>query len=301
MAIEITEYKTGYSSPLLGEWVEVCKSELGTDGKSLKFTRMGYPHSSTFQEKHGLQTESTYDRTSQLQVIKMSVSEDFPYFIIQIRHILTNYEPVIWAYAQLKDYLLYDETETKPDINPPLVNTPKTEIVLFQPGQGTSNVGISIDCPELNFPFVINNEYLERIERDYEELRKLCLAQALKSIYVLTGSIIESIIEDALLQESASAISNYKKFYKKDRTDFSENIKKWYFDRKIWVANGIDLISNQLKMQLLDIKEHRNVVHIGFEIDNKIKVDLSFVNTILSILKNLCEHLEHPLIEPEAN
>ena len=275
MAIEIIGYKSGFNSPLLGEWVEVCKSELGSDGKSLKFTRIGYPDAYTFKEKYGLKTDSTYDNISQLQVIKMSIPEDFPYFVVQIRHILTNYAPVIQAYYQLQD-----STEKEPNFRAPLVHAPKTEFVLFRPGQGTTDVSINIDLPDLNFPFVTNNEYLERIKRDYEELRKLCCIQALKSIYILTGSLIESIIEDALLGESVKAISEYKDSYTEDRIDMSDQIHKWYFYRKILIANKIGIIPNQIKMQLLDIKQHRNVVHIGFEIENEMKIDVSFVKGV---------------------
>jgi len=270
---------------MLREWVEISKSEIDSDGKTLKFSRIGYPSDIRFQKDFGLICNNTYDPFSTLDVLKIDVPRHFPYFIVQIREVLLNFQEVVKAC-----YLKFHDKDNKENVDYVSPHLTGSEFVLFNPGDSDSAIQTNIKLPNIDFSFINNTNYRSMIERDYKELEKICSLNVYKSIYIMTGSIIESILLDALLSKSDEAISEYKSI-SREYDNNCDNILRWNFDRKIKVANKLGIISNQIKMLLFDLKQHRNIVHLGYEIENNILIDATFVNPILSILKNLCEHL----------
>ncbi|MBI4549126.1 MAG: hypothetical protein HY707_14170, partial [Ignavibacteriae bacterium] len=278
-------YKFGHPFDSIREWIEVHTRE--GNGKDTKFD------GSIDDKKYkslGLIINSTED-SSGLTTYTILVPNGFPYSIIQKRQIFT-------AFAELGKFLStchWMAKNNNPNLYSYIINRmpPNTSaqipIVIYDPNDRASEPTNSIKLPEMNFGFVTNKLYREKIERDFLELKQLCSNGSLKSIYVLTGSIIEAIITDQLLSKKGEAIEIYRK--RLPERKFTEDLSYWNLTDKIFIARSLGIIPKQVEMLLRDLKDHRNIVHINFEIDSGFVLDDTYANSVLSALRKLSDYL----------
>ena len=101
-----------------------------------------------------------------------------------------------------------------------------------------------------NFDFITSKEFRESLESDYNEMRSCVEAQAWKSVQVLAGSIVESLLIDYL---SSTPNANRSK---KDplKLDLSEAITICR-EEKVLSERASDLCSV--------VRSYRNLIHPG--------------------------------------
>ncbi|CAN5448972.1 hypothetical protein BH10ACI2_BH10ACI2_17960 [soil metagenome] len=108
----------------------------------------------------------------------------------------------------------------------------------------------------MDFNFLFDSRFAKIVNRDYLELQELSSAKSPKSVLVLSGSIIEGILSDALIATG----------------DFTfEKVDKMDFDSIIKAANNAAIIKKTDLSHIL--RNYRNLVHPSCEIMDQVEFD----------------------------
>jgi len=300
MPHKLIGYRSTYGSHLPAEWIEICEGDYDDLRQKYKYQRIGYPNDMRFYEM-GLRF-ATKQENENFDVVVLEVPDNFPYFIIQRREIP--------AYLGEQDKAV-DDIEKLAKSTTQIESASILEIIRREYSEGIIKLVTPLYSPataklrtlqissDLDFRFVKIKEYNLRIMRDYQELQILCSVNAVKSIYVLTGSIIEAIVTEQILNRKEQAISNYKKRYIHD--SYPEDIARWTFSKKIDIGKDLRILPPQIAMLLRDFKDHRNVVHIDFELKNNFSIDQTFAASILAAFEKLCSCLSEQITNSDNN
>lgn len=108
----------------------------------------------------------------------------------------------------------------------------------------------------MNFDFISDDNFRKILERDYKELHKCIDSESDKSVLILSGSIIESILTE------------FFSSYPIDGTD-PKKILEYDLFKLLELAYENKLISKSTKELSTVIKNYRNLIHPGREIRKK--------------------------------
>lgn len=140
--------------------------------------------------------------------------------------------------------------------------------------------------PDNQFPFIREEILKNKIQRDYEELRKVYEIGASKSVMVLSGGILEALLIDALSSEEEDAKFDYYQKYLegkgKDRNQ--PDIENWQFYQLIEIAAQRKIISADVRKISHIIKDYRNLIHLKAEIRDKLSVDKNVATSVVHLL-----------------
>lgn len=139
---------------------------------------------------------------------------------------------------------------------------------------------------EKNFSFVKNRKLKIIIERDYLEVQKAFNSDCYKSVIILSGGLIESILLDLLeSQKEKAKKSNKAPKPKKD------DLLEW--NLKFLIDVSVDLYPklNALEKLSHTIRDYRNLVHPGNEIRNALKFGQEEAQIALQVLNILHREL----------
>ncbi|MBK7935045.1 MAG: hypothetical protein KA831_03245 [Pyrinomonadaceae bacterium] len=114
----------------------------------------------------------------------------------------------------------------------------------------------SNDFPELEINFLSHPELSKLVARDYEELRKLIPSNTPKSVLVLSGSIIEGALSDALISSGKYDIKSVNKL---TFVEIIENAKALGVIRKTELSSVL--------------RVYRNLVHPAREVIDQVEFD----------------------------
>lgn len=145
----------------------------------------------------------------------------------------------------------------------------------------------------MNFDFISDEKFRLLLIRDYEELNKCIEVEASKSVLILCGSLVESILTDYFLNLPPKNMNLEKDILKMDLA----GLINLAFDYKI-ISNTSKDLSNVLR-------NYRNLIHPGREIRNNEKFDVdtakvakSLLNIILKEIKeNYISNIGHTAID----
>jgi hypothetical protein len=144
---------------------------------------------------------------------------------------------------------------------------------------------VAIDAPESTpvtetreFSFVKDAELRKMIERDYTEIQRAYVAQCWKSVIILSGGAIETILLDLLQQNQGMAMAASKA--PKGKLDMT----RWDLSDLINVAVELKLVSQGVEKLSQPVREYRNLVHPGNEIRNKLVFDAEEAKIALEVL-----------------
>lgn len=145
----------------------------------------------------------------------------------------------------------------------------------------------AIDTPEntpvmegREFPFVKSTELRKIIERDYIEIQRACITSCWKSVIILSGSAIETILLDLLLQHEPAAKTAAKAPKSKNKTDLQE----WDLSDLINVSVELRLVSPGVEKLSHSVRQYRNLVHPGNEISKGLWVDAEEARIALQVV-----------------
>jgi hypothetical protein len=135
----------------------------------------------------------------------------------------------------------------------------------------------------MEFDFISDEKFRSILIRDFEELNKCLEARAAKSVLILSGSIIESILTDYLL--------NFP-------TDQPENKSATSMDLKGLIDKAFEmkLISESTKDLSTVIKNFRNLIHPGREIRKNEKFDFDSAIVAKSLLNIVLKEIKEKYI-----
>ena len=127
------------------------------------------------------------------------------------------------------------------------------------------------------FGFINDPALKQYIERDYAEIQRAFIAQCWKSVIILSGGIIEAILTDLLLHNSARAVGTASAPKQRD-------ITRWDLADLIKVAVELDLVSAGVEKLSHSVREYRNLVHPGNELRNKLIFDAEEAKIALEVV-----------------
>lgn len=129
---------------------------------------------------------------------------------------------------------------------------------------------------QVDFNFLSDSKIKNIIERDYEELQKLAINGATKSIIIVSGGILESLLIDALVFA--------------EELDFKNACQKSLFDL-LKLAKDKKIIREDVLSNA--IRNYRNLVHAGKEIRENIHFDSADADLAISAIKIVLRDLKN--------
>lgn len=131
-----------------------------------------------------------------------------------------------------------------------------------------------------DFPFISDNELRKILERDYSEIQRAFISQCWKSVIIMCGSAMETILLDLLKQDEEKAKSSQK-------APGENNLEKWSLNDLIEVAIDLELVTEGIAKLSHSVREYRNIIHPGNEIRNKIYFDKEEARIAIEVLNIL--------------
>jgi len=123
----------------------------------------------------------------------------------------------------------------------------------------------------MTFDFISDQKFRDILERDFEELNICAKNNCVKSVLILSGSIIEAILADYFINFSTDGV-NEKKILSMDLYSLIEK------------ANNANLINQSTKELSTVIKNYRNLIHPGREIRKNESFDKDTGDVAKSVL-----------------
>lgn len=148
-----------------------------------------------------------------------------------------------------------------------------------------------IHPPESN-PVIEKREFLyvkdaklrRILERDYQELQRASIASCWKSVIILAGGAIETILEDLLLQHESAAKTASKAPKKPDITG-------WDLADLINVCVELQFVSPGVEKLSHSVREYRNLIHPGNELRTGLTFDVEEAKIAIEVLHMIDRHL----------
>lgn len=163
---------------------------------------------------------------------------------------------------------------------------------IAQPSAIKLGSAATLQLPEQDFSFMRNARLREIAARDYSELRVVAGVVAPKSIMLLCGAIMETMLGDAIKHKRRTP-----KMLTLYNTGSNSPVKKlpmllrWELDRLIAVAVGYGILDHNSGIDTTAIREYRNLVHPLREYRLGANVDQESANIMLNLLMRVLRQL----------
>jgi len=115
-----------------------------------------------------------------------------------------------------------------------------------------------------DFSFVKDAKLRAVLERDYDEIQRAYIGKCWKSVIILSGGAIEAILVDLLLQVPSKAAGAKSAPAKKP------DIRDWGLKSLIDVPVELGLVSASAEKLSNPVREYRNLIHPGNEIQSNL-------------------------------
>jgi len=135
-----------------------------------------------------------------------------------------------------------------------------------------------------NFDFISDNRLRIILERDYNELNKCFDSGCYKSVLILSGSLIESVIVEYFLNKLPDGF-NEKKILSSSLGDLLD------------LALSEKLINDRIKSLSTVVKDYRNLIHPGREIRLKEQFDKETANVSISLIRLILKEIKSNYLE----
>ena len=136
----------------------------------------------------------------------------------------------------------------------------------------------------MNFDFISDEAFRKILKRDYTELQLCHQSEAAKSVLIMSGSIIEAILVDYLINFKSENITESK-------------VLGLELYALLELAAKEELISKSTKDLSTVLKNYRNLIHPGREIRKKEKFDNETANIAVSLLKIVINEIREKYYE----
>lgn len=127
------------------------------------------------------------------------------------------------------------------------------------------------------FSFISDTELRRVLERDYVEIQRAFISDCWKSVIILSGGAIETILLDVLKKDEAHARSA------KSAPGISD-LTKWDLSHLIDVAVEMKKVTSGVEKLSHSVRDYRNLVHPGKEIRDKLTFGKEEAKIALEVL-----------------
>ena len=134
------------------------------------------------------------------------------------------------------------------------------------------------------FNFVADYKYRSLLLRDFEELKKCLDIKASKSVLILSGSIIETVLLEFFTHNLPGNLTK-QQLLRKSLADL------------INLAESIDLISKQSKELSTVVKNYRNLIHPGREVRTNEQFDFDTATVSFSLVKIILKEVKQKYVQ----
>ncbi len=143
-----------------------------------------------------------------------------------------------------------------------------------------------VSLPQFDFRFIKDEEIKDLIVRDWQEVKKAFENGLYKSVVVLCGAIIESLLINALsLIENEAKLSYYQKYLKsKNQADKPPEIENWKIYQLIEIANQQGIISIDAVQFSHVVRNYRNLVHLYAQKSKALRINERIASAVISFL-----------------
>jgi hypothetical protein len=129
----------------------------------------------------------------------------------------------------------------------------------------------------LDFSFIRDKSFRSIVERDFVEAQRAYIADCWKSVIILSGGVIETMLLDALLNEPRAVIAK--------AAPKEGDLNRWSLADLINVAVELKIVEPSVQGLANPVREYRNLVHPGVERRKGIKPDKLEAESGLNILR----------------
>ena len=145
--------------------------------------------------------------------------------------------------------------------------------------------------PPQDWTFVKDEKLRDILERDYAELQKVVQAEALKSILLLSGAILEAVLADVLQGKRRTAKLRRLYWDSPATTKTPPPPFKWELDKLIKVAAGLEILDYNATIDVRAVQQFRNLVHPTREHRLKANIDQGTATIMIELLKRILDQL----------
>lgn len=135
-----------------------------------------------------------------------------------------------------------------------------------------------------NFDFISDNRLRIILERDYSELNKCFESGCYKSVLILSGSLIESVIVEFLINKPPEGYKEKK-------------ILSLSLGDLIDLALSVKLIDERIKSLSTVVKNYRNLIHPGRELRLNEQFDRETANVSVSLVRLILKEIKIKYVE----
>lgn len=136
----------------------------------------------------------------------------------------------------------------------------------------------------MNFEFISDKRFRELLERDYQELQICLESKAVKSVLVLSGSIIEAMLTEYFIQFPPTGLNE------------AQILKSTLNELINWAVQE-NVISDKEKNLASVVKDYRNLIHPGREIRKDEKFDIESASIAYSVLSIILSSVKLKYVE----
>lgn len=143
-----------------------------------------------------------------------------------------------------------------------------------------------VEIPEFDFQFIRDKETRNLLARDWEEAQKAFHNELHKSTVLLCGTILESLLLDALSCEEEKAKFNYYQKYLecKDKENKPREIENWKLYELIEIAKCRGIISADAAKLSHIVKDYRNLIHLFAQKRDRLHIDSHVASAVVHLL-----------------
>ncbi len=140
--------------------------------------------------------------------------------------------------------------------------------------------------PQFDFRFIKDEEIKDLIVRDWQEAKKAFESGLYKSVVVLCGAIIESLLINALsFIENEAKLSYYQKYFKsKNQGDKPPEIEHWQIYQLIEIANQQGIISTDAAKLSHVVRNYRNLIHLYAQKREALRINEHIASAVINFL-----------------
>jgi hypothetical protein len=143
-----------------------------------------------------------------------------------------------------------------------------------------------VHMPQFDFEFIRDKEIKALLTRDWEEAQEAFRNELHKSTVVLCGTILESLLIDALSYDEKGAKFNYYRKYLegKNKGNKSGEIENWKLYELVEIANQQGVISADVAKLSQIVKDYRNLIHLFAQKRARLQINSHVASAVVYLL-----------------
>ena len=143
-----------------------------------------------------------------------------------------------------------------------------------------------LELPEFGFEFIRDKEIRDLLIRDWEEARLAFKNRLYKATMVLCGSVLETLLIDALsCIEKDAKFSYYQKYLEsKNKGNKPPEIENWLLYQLIEIAKKQGVITSNVAKLSHIVRDYRNLIHILAQKREQLRVDSHIATAVVNLL-----------------